>query len=165
MLSIGLWRWYINITINFVHYPSSCLLFKTLKYRTMDNVQNCECYINILSSQTYKPYIYLLKCSFLFCRIDYPKIETVALQVMTDARTRVLFRLWPHKHARQDITSSVRIAWLKFIHSPHVKFTQTSFHTLFNGNTSSWFWYPKTSKKTVEHWISTFICFMAYFNQ
>jgi hypothetical protein len=29
MLSIGLWRWNINITIISEHYPSSCLLFKT----------------------------------------------------------------------------------------------------------------------------------------
>jgi hypothetical protein len=29
MLSIGLWRWYTNITHSFMHYPSSCLLYKT----------------------------------------------------------------------------------------------------------------------------------------
>jgi hypothetical protein len=37
------------------HYPSSCLLFKAqfFRDRAMDNVQNCERYINLPLSQTY----------------------------------------------------------------------------------------------------------------
>jgi hypothetical protein len=43
---------------NFGNYPSLCLLFNFnfiwIKDRTMDNVQNCDSYINIPSSQPYR---------------------------------------------------------------------------------------------------------------
>jgi hypothetical protein len=32
MVSIGLWRWYINITISILNYPSSCFVSKTQRF-------------------------------------------------------------------------------------------------------------------------------------
>jgi hypothetical protein len=73
MLSVGLWRWYINITItilDIIHRPVFYLhllrfLWGTdkpvelssvefqIKDRTIDNAPNCDSYINITTSQTY----------------------------------------------------------------------------------------------------------------